>query len=142
MGRKTYQSIPEKYRPLPNRKNIIVTNNLNARDKYNIDSDVNIAFSFEESLSQAYKYIYDNILIDDDNNIKMGQIYVIGGYSLFLDSINHKECDKIYYTQIYKKIDCDVYMPEIPDDKFKVISSSEMQEENGYKFKYFVYQKN
>ena len=27
MGRKTYQSIPDKYRPLPNRINIVLTNN-------------------------------------------------------------------------------------------------------------------
>jgi dihydrofolate reductase len=27
MGRKCYESIPEKYRPLPNRKNVIITRN-------------------------------------------------------------------------------------------------------------------
>jgi dihydrofolate reductase len=31
MGRKTYFSIPEKFRPLPNRHNIIISNNQNLK---------------------------------------------------------------------------------------------------------------
>ena len=34
MGRKTYQSLPKKFRPLPNRVNIVVTRNKNVVEQF------------------------------------------------------------------------------------------------------------
>ena len=48
MGRKNWESIPEKYRPLPDRKNIIVTRNNNF--KYNGAIIVN---SIEKAIEEA-----------------------------------------------------------------------------------------
>ena len=57
MGRKNYDSIPEKYRPLPNRKNIILTRNSNFKAK-----DCDVFYSLDDALvayaNEAEKTIF------------------------------------------------------------------------------------
>lgn len=141
MGRKTYLSIPNKFRPLPDRKNIVITENVNAKTEYNISDDVIIANSFKSALDSAYKYIDENKVLDDSNNLKQGKVFVIGGASLFEESIRHKECKTIYYTLIYNDFDCDTFMSEIPFHIYKEIESSDIIEENQCQFKFITYER-
>lgn len=141
MGRKTFLSIPKKFRPLPNRKNIVISSNNNARKDYDISDDVIISNSFNSALESANKFIEENQIVDDSNNIKRGKIFVIGGASLFEESIKHKDCKVIYYTLIYNDFDCDVFMPEIPTNVYKEIDSSEIKEENQCRFKFITYER-
>lgn len=48
MGRKTWESIPEKYRPLPGRTNVVITRNAG----YPLPADVERAGSLEEALAR------------------------------------------------------------------------------------------
>lgn len=63
MGRKTYESLPERFRPLPNRNNIVITRNKDTT-LYQ-DKDVTIFHSTEEFLTRY-----------EDNTEKT--IYIIG----------------------------------------------------------------
>jgi len=57
MGRKTYESLPENFRPLPNRVNIVVTRNSQItnleRPSQDSNSKVLICYSVEEALRLA-----------------------------------------------------------------------------------------
>lgn len=91
LGRKNYLSIPEKFRPLPNRTNIVLS-----RNKTLALSDCIITDSFEEAIDMA-----------KENGEK--EAFVIGGgeiYALAMDI-----ADKMYLTEIDKEIDGDVFFP-------------------------------
>jgi dihydrofolate reductase/thymidylate synthase len=106
MGRKTYESLPDKARPLRNRLNIVVTTTTDAKDYPN---DVVIAKSLEDALSHAASSAW---------NCK--KTFVIGGAGLFAEAICHDKCTTVYATRIgIDPWDCDVSVPKLE----KVVSS-------------------
>ena len=86
MGRKTYESIG---RPLPNRRNIIITRDLN----YFVDG-CEVVNSLEEAL----------LLSNND-------CFIIGGGEIYRQAIDIS--DKIYLTLIDKEFEGDTTFPEI-----------------------------
>src|ERR1035437_724350 len=89
MGRKTYESIG---RPLPNRRNIIIT-----RDKNYKAEGCEVVNSIEESL-----------LTCDDN------VFIIGGGEIYKQSIGIS--DKIYLTLIHETFEGDTIFSELGDE--------------------------
>lgn len=126
MGRKTWESLPEKYRPLPNRINVIIS----SRDLQYPDTIVC------RTLTEALGYLETYVYINPEGT------FVIGGEMLYAEAIKHPECDKIYLTEIYKDYECDRFFPKIDVDKFSIISVSKFEEEKGLHFRYLVYQNN
>ena len=78
MGRNTWESIPEKFKPLSHRINVIITSK-----KYHHDIDNNTYYfkSLDEALS--FNYNFETAIIENN------QIYVIGGSQLYNEAINH-----------------------------------------------------
>lgn len=125
MGRKTWESIPEKFRPLPGRLNVVVTHNA----AYPLPKDCSSA----GDLTEAFDLIAQNDGID--------QIFVIGGASIYAQAIRLSGCVRLYVTKISSSFDCDVYFPEKPLS-FKKISQSPEFFENNCHFAFLEYQKN
>jgi dihydrofolate reductase len=102
MGRKTWDSLPIK--PLPNRKNIILTRN-------NLPNE---------------KLLNENILFIDDiktiNDIK-SDVWIIGGSEIYNLAFKYLHIDKIYVTEINNNYECDTFFPKI-DSNF-IISYEE-----------------
>lgn len=117
MGRNTWESIPEKFRPLPNRLNIVLTGNLN----YLVPEGVKLASSLDGALA-----------------ISEGKTFVIGGAKVFEEAIRHESCNELIITKIDGDFNCDTFFPFIPLD-FQVIEEAETVEENGIKFKFVSY---
>ena len=90
MGRKTYESLPPKNRPLKNRVNIVLTTNPELYEYKN-----NLCFTTFENLFHIIK-----------ENLVGGvakKIFIIGGseiYHLFIDY-----CSVIHMTRVYFKVD-------------------------------------
>lgn len=101
MGRKTWESIPEKYRPLPDRINIVLTK----KEAINVPKGVLVANSFEDSFS---------ILLNNASKREIEKIFVIGGGQIFEETINLPECHKIHVTHILNSFECDTFFPQIP----------------------------
>ena len=92
MGRKTWESLPKKYRPLPNRKNVIITR----QKDYTAPEGVEILES-PELIPQTHP------------NTKR---FIIGGAKIYEDSL--KFADTLYITEIPITIDkCDTFFPDI-----------------------------
>lgn len=94
MGRKTYESIG---RPLPERKNIIIT-----RNKHFTSEGCHIY----PSLKQA---------IEDHKNTR---IFIIGGAEIFRQTL--AIADEIYLTVIQEEIEGDVFFPEFPENDYRI----------------------
>jgi len=116
MGRKTFESIA---RPLPQRKNIILTRNKNYKAKGAV-----IAHNVKEALN----------FCENDN-----QPFIIGGgeiYKLFMSISN-----KIELTRIHKSYDGDAFFPEILEEKWKLVNSKKnyFNETKIINFSYLTY---
>jgi dihydrofolate reductase len=114
MGRKTWESIPLKFRPLPGRKSVVIS----GQADYVLPVGVERSPSFDDALG-----IYCR-----DGRIDSGEVFVIGGASIFAQAIVHPLCRHIYLTRIDRRYDCDVFFPEIPS-RFKTLAASGENEE-------------
>lgn len=133
MGRRTYFGIPPNKRPLPNRLNVVLSNNSTASD---YPADVVLC----KSLSQAI-----NQLSETDLGADIESIWICGGYSVYKEAMTLDECHRVYFTEIKAKFDCDAFFPDIPST-FTIVPNdddipSEEQEENGLKYQYKIYEK-
>ena len=117
MGRKTWESIPEKFRPLNDRINVVLTKNRN----YIVPEGVKLFHSKNDVL----KFIRGK------------NTFIIGGaslYNLFMD-----DADKIYLTHIYTNYaTCDTYFPKTPD-YFKLSNVSSFLYCNNHHYRNLVY---
>ena len=110
MGRKTWESIPEKFKPLPHRYNIILTSKQSylTGEKYT-DQDIRTYRSFNDALE---------VLARIKHLFNYNKIFIIGGERLYEEAIRNRNCNNIYMTKIYKKIECDRFFPKINEAKF------------------------
>ena len=118
MGRKTWESIPEKYRPLPNRDNIVLSNTLSEI------SNAKVASSLDQALTLA------------NPNTK---IFVIGGAQIYKEAISHGNCDTLHVTKIFKHCDCDAFFPDY--SSFKCTYASNIWVNSSANCAFFKYQK-
>ena len=79
MGRKNFESIPHKFKPLPNRTNIVITRNLS----YDAEGAVVV-----NSLSQAIEF---------SRKEKQKETFVIGGGQIYDLSLKENLIDRIYH---------------------------------------------
>jgi len=118
MGRKTFESIG---RPLPNRKNIVISSWLEPQEGLEVVSNLNQAI---EVASQWNK----------DNSTEE-EIVLIGGGYVFKESKNI--VNKLVLTRVECEIDGDVFYPQIDLSNWKEISreSYKRDSENEYDFR-------
>eukprot|EP01091_Cochliopodium_minus_P013594 TRINITY_DN4411_c0_g1_i1.p1 TRINITY_DN4411_c0_g1~~TRINITY_DN4411_c0_g1_i1.p1 ORF type:complete len:499 (+),score=108.65 TRINITY_DN4411_c0_g1_i1:34-1497(+) len=111
MGKKTYESIPEKFRPLKERYNVVLTSDKNYKKDNNIPESVFVTTSLRHALYHLSSPDYED---------KLDEIFVIGGAGLIKESLKHPLCDKIYLTQIRQEYDCDTFIEPIDRDNFYI----------------------
>lgn len=104
MGRKTWDSLPERFRPLPGRANIVVT-----RDQtWHADGATRV-HSVDEALALAEAELPGG-----------GEIWVIGGAQIF-DAVIDR-ADQVLVTEIQAVFDGDTVAPSI-GDRLRLASS-------------------
>lgn len=125
MGRKNYESIPEKYRPLRNRTNIIVTRNKNYKAE-----NCFVTHSIKEAIAIA-----------KNNNEK--ECFIIGGGEIYRQSLIGNLVDKMYITHIEASFEGDTFFPKVDWSKWKRknIFSHKNDQENPYDFEVVSYEK-
>jgi dihydrofolate reductase len=115
MGRKTYESIQDKFRPLVKRKNIVLSKNFRSNE------EIYLARNIEEALELA------------ENK----DTYIIGGekiYNLFLPFIN-----KIELTRIHRFYDGDSFFPVLNWEEWNLINEERNTSKNGIEYSFLSY---
>lgn len=102
MGSKTFESL--NFKPLPNRLNIVLTNN---KDYINNEK-------FKENKELIFTNDIDKIL----NLSKFEDVYIIGGASIYKQFLPH--ADEILRTKIQKSYKGDTFMEPLPKHFRKV----------------------
>ncbi|KAI4265979.1 MAG: hypothetical protein L6R38_009040 [Xanthoria sp. 2 TBL-2021] len=103
MGRKTFDSIPSKFRPLKDRINVVITRSPGSTSlaPYHENKDVIIAASIVDGLQQLREQHED-----------LGRVFVIGGAEIYKQAIGLQECNRVLWTRLSGEWDCDTWFPE------------------------------
>ncbi|OGJ55102.1 hypothetical protein A3D11_03450 [Candidatus Peribacteria bacterium RIFCSPHIGHO2_02_FULL_49_16] len=123
MGRRTYESLPESIRPMPERRNIVVMRNTE-RSLLGCDT----VSSLEEAILVARQ--------DDPE-----EVFVIGGGEIY--RLAFPIADRIYLTRIHAEVDGDVYFPEISEKEWKEVDRKNhpADKKHKYSFTYVQYER-
>ena len=121
MGRKCWESLPEKFRPLPNRTNIVVSKTCTGLELKGalVVSDLDIVL---KSLSTVSK-----------------ESFIIGGAQIYKEGF--KYANKLYMTEVLGEIDGDTYLEGFNLEEWNLTYMSQVLEENGLKFIFKEYVK-
>jgi dihydrofolate reductase len=140
MGRKTWESIPAKFRPLPNRLNVVITRNKAAQP---------------ESTELLFHSVRDALAALQENPA-VKKIFVIGGQQIYKETlplVNSLLLTEITASSEHEPIKIDTYFDrQYVQDHFKRVSNGELQAhigfetetahtENGLNYEYTLYKR-
>ncbi len=94
MGRRNYDSIPQKYRPLPARKNVVITHQA----------------QFKAPGCDVVNSIEAGLEIARNNGEK--EAFIIGGGMIYQLALDRQLIDRMYLTQLDKAYEGDIFFPE------------------------------
>ena len=120
MGRKTWESLPTAFRPLPDRLNIVLTR----QSDYPVPSGVQIYQDLDSALLAAAKH----------------RIFVIGGAEVFNAALNRPGCEALYATHIRHNFGCDTVFPEF-SSLYGKVEQGEWQREGDLEFCFSTYRR-
>ena len=119
MGRKTWESLPEKFRPLPNRDNIVVTRNAEF-----VAEGAKTAASIDEAIGMA--------------SLLSADVYIMGGAQIYEQSLPH--VDSLRLTLVNDSKEADSFFPEY-EDQFKKTLVHDEREFNGLKYQWVDFER-
>ncbi len=119
MGRKTWESLPATFRPLPGRRNLVVSRNR----AYQAPGAM-----LTDSLDEALRACAD-----------AAEIFVIGGAELYRQAL--PLATRLYLTEVAASAEGDAFFPEFAPDDWEEVSRSPGRNESGPAFAFVVYQR-
>lgn len=124
MGRKTYDSIG---RPLPNRTNIVISNN----PEFSAEG-VKVVASLEAAIEVAQA-------VNEINGVD--EVMIIGGATIYEMSL--PMADRLYLTHVHAKVDGDAYFPDVDFSHWREVQRADYSasETNPYDYSFVVYDK-
>lgn len=147
MGRKTWDSIPARFRPLKGRLNIVLSHShTNTKPLELINTD-------KEPLQVAS--LSDAINILGTSN-EIGKVFIIGGAEIYRIAIQERATKRILLTRILTDFDCDTFFPILlqeNNDQWTKRDNGELdswagediphgeQEENGIRYVFEMYER-
>ncbi|ANM67098.1 Thymidylate synthase/dCMP hydroxymethylase domain [Arabidopsis thaliana x Arabidopsis arenosa] len=125
MGRKTWESIPKKYRPLSGRLNVV----LSRSSGFDIANTENVVTC--SSIDSAL-----DLLAAPPFSLSIEKVFVIGGGDILREALNKPSCEAIHITEIDTSIDCDTFIPTVDTSAYQPWCSSFPICENGLRFSF------
>lgn len=124
MGRKNYESIPHKFRPLPQRVNIVVTR----QKQYHADGCV-VVHSVDDALRFAAQH-------------QEPEVFVIGGAEIYRQSL--AAAHRLYLTEIQTILQGDTFFPDFDKNAWKEKSRVHHPADgrHAFAFDFVIYERN
>ncbi len=113
MGNNTFKSIPEQFRPLKHRLNIILSKTVINNQEYNLNHNV-----------LYFNDVLPLLCFLDKNKNEINKVWIIGGSHIYKQFLELQIINKIYLTLIpNNNFNCDVFFPNEFLKYFKLIDS-------------------
>jgi len=127
MGRKNFDSIPEKYRPLPMRENVVLSRNTSYQ------ADGCLVFNSLEEALKNYENESDRV------------VFIIGGGEIYAQALAINCVDEMYITHVEHVYDAETFFPKIDNEEWLITTlfSQEKDEKHavGFNVKHYVKRK-
>ncbi len=117
MGRRTWDSLPDRFRPLPGRRNVVVTRNR----------------AWHADGAEGAGSLVDALRLLDDTP----QVFVIGGAELYAEAL--PLADELLLTEIEAEVEGDVFFPSWDRAAFEEESREKHVSETGTPFSFVTY---
>lgn len=126
MGRKNYDSIPEKYRPLPNRQNVVLTRN------EDFQAPNCMVFHSLQACLEHFK------------NEQERTVFIIGGGEIYRMALEAGIVNEMYITHVHQTYDAETFFPEFKEEEWnrQVLFECEKDERHEAAFTVNKYIKN
>lgn len=105
MGRKTYESIPARFRPLRGRLNVV----LSRRADFGTDDGVLVHGSLDAALGALA------------GRAELAKVFVIGGGELYAEALAHPACARVHLTRVHATFACDTFLAPF-EDRFRLVT--------------------
>lgn len=127
MGRRNWDSIPDKYRPLSDRINVVITRNTDFSHP-----DCVVFHTLEEAIEF---YL---------NNEPEKDVFVIGGGQVYQYALKHQLVDQMLITYIHEFFEGDTYFPEFNESEWDktLVMDYKSDEKNPHDFTVYQFDKN
>lgn len=150
MGRKTWDSIPSKFRPLKDRLNIVLSRSYPSSASSSRSSSESTDGPVQlSSISAALAFL------SQSRDPKIGKVFVIGGGEIYQSALDLPETKRILLTRILSDFDCDTFLKVDLESGWRKGDTSTLvswtgeseekvageQEENGTKYLFEVYER-
>lgn len=101
MGRKTWESIPPKFRPLKGRLNVVISRSFGspAEEPASVETEPVKASSLEQAI--AY--------LQGKPQGSLGRVLVIGGGQIYTAALELKEAKRVLLTKVMTDFECDTF---------------------------------
>jgi dihydrofolate reductase / thymidylate synthase len=124
MGRKTWDSIAPKFRPLKGRLNIVLTRRGNCQ----VPDGVLVAEDLDQALNLATGADIENV-------------FVIGGGAVYEQALPHQFCRLVYLTEVQARFACDTFLPDIEELFIPVGEPAPVARDGDVQYTFKVYQR-
>lgn len=123
MGRKNYDSIPERFRPLPGRMNVVLTRNTDFQAP-------NCAVF--NSLDDCLQYF---------SNDEERTLFIIGGGEIYRLALEANVVETMYITHIEKEYGADTFFPAFDKEEWneEILGSHDIDERHDAAFTFVKY---
>ena len=119
MGSKTYWSLPDKFRPLPDRFSVVYTSNTPAiiQDAYIRRTSGNVIAIGDSARPAQINDDTENILhglalsVDEYGQYKTDEVFIIGGASIYKQFMHI--IDRLYINVLPEAYECDTFFPPL-----------------------------
>lgn len=117
MGRRTFESLPDAFRPLPERRNLV----LSSDPDYDAPGG-EVMTSLDAALAAAGE-----------------DCFVIGGGATYAEAL--PRADVVHATEIAESVEGDVFFPELAESEWRCAESGAPRTENGHTYVFRRYER-
>lgn len=117
MGRRTFESLPPAYRPLPRRRNLVL--------------------SSDASYSAPGAEVFGDLEAALD--ACDGDCWVIGGATTYEQAL--PLASRVYCTELGAEVAGDTFFPPLPADAWRCVEESDELAENDHRFRFRTYER-
>lgn len=116
MGRKTWDSIPTKFRPLKGRLNIVISRSFPSppAEPESLETDSVKASSLEQAISY--------LKLKPQGTL--GRVFVIGGGQIYASALELKEARRVLLTKVMSDFECDTHFSLKLSDEAESVSDA------------------
>lgn len=130
MGRKTWESIPEKFKPLAGRVNVVLTRKAAEADFVSPYPEGVLTASSVADALQKFAGRED-----------VAEIFAIGGESVYKEALDLPQCSRVFITRIAQDIECDAFFPALDFPAYNVTEVSKTKSRDGISYDFSLYER-